>query len=175
MTTRIRRHATTVLAAAFLLAGALAACTPQPAPQPSPTGFASEEEAFAAAEATYRAYVDAVNARRADENSSPDPTDFLIGDALSASIETTRMLESNGLRLVGSSTIAGLHLAASTEQSATLNVCLDSRKSKVVNEEGVDVTPGTRADFNALEVVVVFSLPKPLVSESEASDKQCSG
>ncbi len=41
----------------------LAACAPAPAPSPttSPT-FSSEAEAFAAAEATYRAYVDALNA-----------------------------------------------------------------------------------------------------------------
>ena len=34
----------------------------RPVPHRHPTGFASEEDAFAAAEATYRAYVDALNA-----------------------------------------------------------------------------------------------------------------
>lgn len=36
-------------------------CTPTPEPTPTPTGFANEEEAFRAAEETYRAYVDALN------------------------------------------------------------------------------------------------------------------
>lgn len=56
----LRRLARVALLGA-LLAGALTACTPEPEPTPTPP-FATEAEAFAAAEATYRAYVDALNA-----------------------------------------------------------------------------------------------------------------
>ena len=52
-----------LLAAAAVLACVLittTGCFAQPDPEPTPL-FSSEEEAFAAAEATYRAYVDALN------------------------------------------------------------------------------------------------------------------
>ena len=56
----ISRVARVTLALAIVL-GMATGC--QPEPEPSPTGpvFATEEEAFAAAEETYRAYVDALN------------------------------------------------------------------------------------------------------------------
>lgn len=50
--------ATAVVAVVVVLSG----CVAEPAPSPTPTApFSSEEEAFAAAEETYRAYVDALN------------------------------------------------------------------------------------------------------------------
>src|SRR5690606_38234156 len=46
-----------------VLSALLVGCSPEPDPTPTPTAaFASEEEAFAAAEETYRAYIDAFNA-----------------------------------------------------------------------------------------------------------------
>ena len=52
--------------AAVTIALALAVCVmtgcqPEPEPSPSAPAFATEEEAFAAAEETYREYVDALN------------------------------------------------------------------------------------------------------------------
>ena len=49
------------LAALTLVTGLLAGCVGDPGPVETTPGFASEEEAFAAAEETYRAYVDALN------------------------------------------------------------------------------------------------------------------
>src|SRR5215207_2167659 len=56
----IRRVAALVVAVAVVSATATG-CQPEPGPSPSGPLFASEEEAFAAAEETYRAYVDALN------------------------------------------------------------------------------------------------------------------
>ncbi len=55
----IRRAAAALVLALAL--GMTTACQPEPAPSPSAPVFANEEEAFAAAEETYRAYVDALN------------------------------------------------------------------------------------------------------------------
>ena len=55
----IRRAAAALVLALAL--GMTTACQPEPAPSPSGPVFANEEEAFAAAEETYRAYVDALN------------------------------------------------------------------------------------------------------------------
>ena len=46
---------------ALALVAGMAACQPEPQPTPGGPVFATEEEAFAAAEETYRAYVDALN------------------------------------------------------------------------------------------------------------------
>ncbi len=52
----------TALALVAMVAPVVAGCAPDPAPAPTTAvSFSSEEEAFAAAEETYRAYVDALN------------------------------------------------------------------------------------------------------------------
>lgn len=174
MTTRIRRHATTVLAAAFLLAGALAACTPQSAPEPSPTGFASEEEAFAAAEATYRAYVDAVNARRAPDTSvQMAPEDFLTGDALEQSLQVDAQLKASGVRLEGDAEILDIKLDSWQSSRATITVCFDYSAVRVIDSESADVTPETRPDIAALDVQFVYAQPIPLIAQSSVSDATC--
>ena len=55
----IRRAAAALVLALAL--GMTTACQPEPAPSPSAPVFATEDEAFAAAEETYRGYVDALN------------------------------------------------------------------------------------------------------------------
>ncbi|NKF30943.1 hypothetical protein HER21_31305, partial [Pseudomonas sp. BGM005] len=67
------------------------------APTPIPA-FASEAEAFAAAEDVYRAYNEAGNTRADDER-------FLTGRALSNDLETKRLLDENGLEVVGASDV----------------------------------------------------------------------
>ena len=65
----IRRAAAAIVLALAL--GLTTACQPEPSPSPSAPAFANEEEAFAAAEETYRAYVDALN-----QVDLSDPGDF---------------------------------------------------------------------------------------------------
>ncbi len=54
------RVASVTLSLALVIAVATG-CRPEPEPSPSGPAFATEAEAFAAAEETYRAYVDALN------------------------------------------------------------------------------------------------------------------
>ncbi len=56
----LRRVAAVTVALAMVVPLATG-CQPDPAPSPTGPAFATEEEAFAAAEETYRAYVDALN------------------------------------------------------------------------------------------------------------------
>ncbi len=69
-------------AALALAAVAVTGCsTPAGAPKPTPA-FSSEAEAFAAAEATYRAYVDALNAvDLSDPSTFEDVYSWTTGDA----------------------------------------------------------------------------------------------
>ncbi|MBW9093947.1 hypothetical protein JNB62_09660 [Microbacterium jejuense] len=132
-------------AAALMLSGCLA---PAPEPTPTPTAvFASEDEAFAAAEETYRAYVDAENARWADPHSEPAPDSFLIGEALEEQIEVNRQFREIGLRVVGENHIERVDRirANSGTGETVLEVCIDATDSRVVDESNQDVTPANRA------------------------------
>ncbi|MCT9001156.1 hypothetical protein [Microbacterium memoriense] len=172
MADRMRQIASAAFAAvvAVLLA---TGCAPEPASTPSPTGFASEEEAFAAAEATYRAYVDAVNARREDPASEPDPTWFLTGRALEVDLDGDRRLAEMGLRIEGPSRVKSISFSDASDTQAEVLVCLDSTASRVVNEAGEDKTPSDRASVVGLEIKVIWAIPSALIVESTTSGSQC--
>lgn len=170
---RTQRGATVIAAVALALT--LAACTPDPAPSPSSTGFASEEEAFAAAEATYRAYSDALNARRSDPNSEPDPDSFLTGEALAGSIQGAQRLHDAGVHLEGPSLIVRVTPVDATSTSATISVCIDSSGSRVIDAQGIDVTPAERVAINELTIEVIRAEPQSLILSSELADgAECS-
>ncbi len=72
----------TRMTALVLAAVTLSACAPTPTPSPTPTAaFASEEEAFAAAEEVYRAYIAASNDVDFQDPSTFEPlADYTTGD-----------------------------------------------------------------------------------------------
>lgn len=160
-------------AAALLALAALTACMPDPAPTPSPTGFASDEEAFAAAEDTYRAYIDALNARRDDEASVPSPESFLTGAALTAAIDTDTEFRETGMKLVGVTDIAGIKTIDATRDSASIGVCLDASNTRVVDASGTDITPPDRQDRLGLIVEVVWAPDRSYISSTTASEEEC--
>lgn len=149
------------------------ACTPTPAPRPTPTGFASAEEAFAAAEATYRAYVDALNSQRAMEESLPDPSTFLTGDALAAEVAATEALAARSMRLDGPTRVQSVRHIQADALSADVGICLDASLTRVIDDDGRDRTPSDRADALGLRVQVIWSASQPLISSTEASDSEC--
>jgi len=142
-------------AAAVMLSGCLA-----PAPEPTPTStavFASEDEAFAAAEETYRAYIDAENARSADPTSDPEPQSFLVGEALEADIDARREFQKRGMSIVGTSAVVSVTGTAAdlTVGDVTVTTCLDSSLSRVLNDAGEDITPTDRDSTVAATVKLV--------------------
>jgi len=163
----IPRFAAVALALA-LVVGVATGCRPEPAPSPTGPVFASEDEAFAAAEETYRAYVDALNDRRVDESSRPDPQSFLIGEALEVDIDTQRRLDESGLTLTGSTSVASVD-PVSTELDAgsvRLDICLDSSGTRVLNGAGEDVTPNDRDSISLLTVAFLSSSSGLLIESS---------
>ncbi|QOC25727.1 hypothetical protein IC744_05035 [Microbacterium hominis] len=168
-----RRQAGAAIALAVVWGLTMSGCTPQPEPAPSAsaTGFASDEEAFAAAEATYRAYVDATNARRLDPDSRPDPTDFLTGQALTSSINAQRRFEEEGIRLVGITAVESVSRVSRTATATTIQVCLNNSGTKVLDTGGTDVTPPDRPTSGGLEVVIVNANQQ--VSLSSTNDSGC--
>ncbi|MEZ3160091.1 hypothetical protein AB1K54_06010 [Microbacterium sp. BWT-B31] len=128
------------------------------APTPSPTAvFASEDEAFAAAEETYRAYNDAVNARWANPGSAPDSASFLVDEALEDDLTSNREFESAGLSIVGENWILSIEPVSSDLQDGTvvIDTCLDVTPSRIVNAAGTDVTPADRPEHVVLRVDLV--------------------
>lgn len=175
---RTALHALAGISAALLMIAGLSGCTPEPEPTPTPTAaFASEEEAFAAAEEVYRAYNDAGNARLRGEE-SPDPQDFLVGTALEGDIDATNLLSEQGLHAEGSIVLSAFSGAAfkATGAEATIvaTVCLDVSDTRVVNSTGQDVTPSTRPSVVGQSVTFIGTANGLQISQEDSEDEaQC--
>lgn len=151
---------------------ALAGCTTSEPPEPTPTSpFANEEEAFAAAEETYRAYASAENARR-DDPAAPDPQVFLTGDALENDIDGQRRFAELGVHLVGPSEVTSFEAQTASRDNSTVAaiVCLDSTAARLVDDAGTDVTPEERDATLALEVSLKYVGGTFLIVDSDISE-----
>ena len=139
----------------------LAGCTPAPAPTPTPTAaFASEEEAFAAAEETYRTYNDAFNALVLDDPATFEALyDLSSGDFEAADRKNLSELRANNLALAGSMKLAyfeGIESEFPFERVRAL-VCIDVSEVDVVDASGHSVTEDNRPGMNPLLVTFVQS------------------
>ncbi|MEV7691832.1 hypothetical protein AB0N73_00700 [Microbacterium sp. NPDC089189] len=154
----MRRRLTPALAATAALIGALvfSGCTtPTPSPTPTPTGFASEAEAFAAAEATYREYVDAVNAV---DLSDPATFESLFamtsGEINSSDRETYSGWHADGVTIVGDSLAAEVTPKQWASGEVILSVCYDVSAVDVVDAEGRSMVSPDRPPRQPLLVTI---------------------
>jgi len=159
-----------------VVAAALSGCAPAPQPTPTPTpAFASEEEAFAAAEEVYREYNEAVNAERRGDD-SVDPRDFLIGLALEGDTDARRILAEEGLTISGDGEVAEFVLLQTELESGAASVqvlvCLDVSETTVLDAKGFDVTPPDRDLRVPLQVTLDESDHELMISESTTEDGQ---
>jgi len=165
----------TSLSALALSIGALTGCTPEPEPTPTPTAaFASEEEAFTAAEEVYREYTDAVNEERAGDTNA-DPLSFLVGAALDGSLDTSNKLQAQGIHIVGDSDVLSFagQVLEIHEREATIraHICLDVSATSVIDSSGSDVTPGDRPGVIPLDVTFISSASGLLISGSDLAEE----
>lgn len=161
------------LAVTALVIAVATACTPGATPTTTPTPtFSTEAEAFAAAEATYRAYVDAVNRRWADSSSEPDPQTFLIGRALEDDLTSQRRFDELGIHIEGETRLLSIDLLSAADgmdQLLTI-VCVDSSGTRVIDDAGSDVTPADRPN-PPLEIGFTLVSGQFLISESDVSER----
>jgi hypothetical protein len=167
-------------ATAVLLLVATTACAPHAAPTPTPTpAFRTEKEAFAAAEGTYRAYVDATN--RVDLS---DPKTFeavyawTVDAALSDVKKSLTRMHAEGWRVTGHTrfdhfTARALDLGNNSAiVEATL--CLDVSAVDVTDASGSSVVPSTRRDRQP--VIATFAMAdtatRLAVAKSEPSEDE---
>jgi hypothetical protein len=147
--------AATALGLTLLAAGTLAACSPDdpvepPGPAPSRTSvFASDEEALAAAEEAYAAYLDVANA--VAEDGGADPARFAevtTEEWLKNELSSAESLHSSGNRQVGDVTFSDFVLQYADVNGPTAEiaayVCLDVSQTRFVDSAGNDVTSEER-------------------------------
>ena len=153
----IRRAAAAAIVLALAL-GMTTACQPDPAPSASGPIFANEEEAFAAAEETYRAYVDALN-----QVDLSDPETFeavyawTTGELNASDRKGLTNYHADGVTVSGKSEIVLLEpvLFDSPKDSVELAACLDVSRVEVRDKNGASLVDPDRIDVQTLTVSVV--------------------
>lgn len=162
----------------LLLAGAtLAGCSPAPEPTPSPTAaFASEEEAFAAAEETYRAYIDASNEVDLTDPKTFEPlTSFTTGDYQSDEKEELSEMHAEGYISGGAIHIEWFEgLTWDGQSNLTAKSCNNVSDTTLTNDDGVSLVATDRPLRYGLELEFAFIDGSFRISSSEAiEDEDC--
>lgn len=146
------------LAAAVLCAIVSGCSAPAEPAEPSPL-FTSEEQAFAAAEETYRAYVDALNAvDLSDPESFEDVFAWTTGEANAGARETFSQMHADGWTVSGSTVptvVANEQVELASEPLVLLAVCTDVSSVDVIDREGVSVVAADRGDTQSMTVGLV--------------------
>ncbi|KAB1865000.1 hypothetical protein [Microbacterium algeriense] len=173
-----RRSVLLRILATLVAAAPLAACGPTPVPTPTPTAaFASEEEAFAAAEKAFDLYVDALNAI---DTSNPETFESLF-DLSSGSVESADRKNFSSMYATGQVisgltrvlSFEGVHSEAPFDQIISA-VCLDVSQVTITNPDGSSAVSPDRPDVYALEVTFLVDAGEILVDSADSSDAvQC--
>ena len=174
----IRRAAAALVLALAL--GMTTACQPEPAPSPSGPVFANEEEAFAAAEETYRAYVDALN-----QVDLSDPETFeavyawTTGEANAGEKKSLSRMHADGWTVQGDTLITEVALDSFDDDgnpAVVLDICADVSDVQVLDSSGLSVVGPDRPDAQASVVTLVgstSSTTRLVIANIEGGDHQC--
>jgi hypothetical protein len=171
----LRRTALGLAGAVAFAAGALAGCAPHPGPTPGPTGaFASEEDAFLAAEETYSAYTAATNLT--DLN---DPTTFenvfawLVDAAESSARENYSDLHAAGITRSGITKYDSFTPLSFDGQKVLAALCIDVSSVTVVDTSGNSAAPADRPSRQAVSVAFILAdTPTSLAISSSTSTEE---
>lgn len=164
-TTAFRLGALLTVAAALILSG----CAPGPAPTPTPTAaFASEEEAFAAAEETYRAYTDAINAvTPADPETFEVTYAFSSGGVQRADRENFSRMHAEGYEISGDAVVTRFSKLETGEPFEVVRavICIDVSSVKVLDATGASAVAPDRPDIYEIEATFRWNGSRLLVDE----------
>ena len=144
-----RRTATLALAIGITLAGC---ASPATGPTPTPS-FADADAAYAAAEATYRAYVDALNAvDLSDPTTFEDVFQWTTGEVNAADRETLSAYHAESLTVSGDSVVQSVTPLSLREglDEVELAVCLDVSRVALLDSQGVSRVEANRVDVQRL-------------------------
>ncbi|WP_374200409.1 hypothetical protein [Microbacterium sp. CFH 31415] len=151
---------------AFALAAILAGCAPASEPEPTSTGaFADEAEAFAAAEETYRAYVDALNAvDLSDPATFEDVYAWTTGEANVEAREGFTQMHADGWAVGGTSTptvVSPRAIEGDRSDRAEVAICLDVSDVTLTDATGTSVVGTDRPDVQSMLVTLERSPSTP--------------
>ncbi|WP_322409278.1 hypothetical protein [Microbacterium invictum] len=135
-------------------------CTPQPDPEESREPFGTEEEAFAAAEETYRNYVDALNAVDLSDPATFEPVyEWTTGDLNASDREGLSQYHATGARVSGASVPRVIEpvIVDRPEGRIDLAVCLDVSSVTVSNPDGSSLVDPNRVPIQSLTATLVES------------------
>lgn len=171
-----RWTAVAAIAAVVMLAG----CSPDPEPIPTPTGFASEAEAFAAAEETYRAYVEAGNEVDLSDPGTFEPLfAWTTGELNELDRESLSGLHADGVTIDGEPNIVDIQLDHwdVEAQSVHLHTCQDVSDVEVLDASGNSLVSPDRKDLQAEDVTLVATAASPtglLIERIEGAEEGAS-
>lgn len=140
-----------VAVVAALLSGCIAGLSPQPTPAPT---FTSDAEAFAAAEATYRAYVDALNqVDLADPETFEAVYAWTTGEANAAARELFSRMHADREVVSGDSQIKAITPTdGARTEAVSVDVCVDVSDVDVRDANGVTVVAPDRVDVQKMRL-----------------------
>lgn len=172
---RLPRQLAAILTLTALLT--LTACGPgesRPHATPTPSGtdasgFASDEDALAAAEAVYREYLEV-------SDGIPDwdrLSELATPEVIASDKETHASLVEQGRHVEGQTTLASFSLQSYDGSQLTAYACLDIAAVRVIDETGIDVTPSDRPDRAILDVTFILDNMQFLLSESNLWSTSC--
>ncbi|MBB2976824.1 hypothetical protein FHX49_002410 [Microbacterium endophyticum] len=144
-----------LLLATVVVVVGVSGCAATPEPAEETTAEWTEAEAFAAAEETYRSYVDALNQV---DLSDPDTFEavyaWTTGDANTGERESLSKMHAEGWTVSGESKVLSFDPASfsSSDMEVSGVVCLDISSIEVVNSSGEDQVDEDRLDVYPLNV-----------------------
>jgi hypothetical protein len=168
------------LVGAVTLAGVLllAGCDggdPIPTLPPTPSAtpiFASEEEALAAAEDAYAAYLAMSDLIASEGGTQPERiAPFVTAEQLPDELDGSAFFVESGIRSVGASKVTKIALQQFNQGHDAAEIvfyaCVDVSGVAILDHEGADVTPADRPPVVALEVAMVGSRQNLLLADSD--------
>lgn len=172
-----RRSSAFAIAATVLAGIALVGCTPDPQPTPKPQAtFASEAEAFAAAEAVYREYIDAFNrVDLADAASFESLREYTAGDYLAGEQESLSELHAERVSRTGDLKVEWFRGTAVSENSqVTARVCNNVGDVNLTDSNGQTLVSPERPTRYAISLTFEKSSNGVYIIASDATrDSQC--
>lgn len=172
-----RTRPVVALALSLVALGMLSGCAPQPEPEPTPSAvFASEEEAFKAAEETYRAYNEVFNNLNYQDLVTLEPlAELSTPENFALERKAVSEFGAEGIVRGGRAEVEWFRPQAyKVGESLTAWSCINISATTFVDASGTSIVPSTRPKRYALEVAMVLYRKQWVVSEtSEMEDPSC--
>lgn len=153
---------------AVALVALLAACGPEPVPAPLPPEptatavFASDAEALAAAEEAYAAYLEMSDIVTADGGQGAHRLEpFVDPDYFASTLAAIQIYIERDVHTQGKTEFRVVSLNYFDEFELQMEICLDVTDIRILNAEGLDVTPRDRV--NVLPITITLAMGTPLL------------